>query len=143
MLDKILAGDPRYQRDAYLFVREALDFTQKKLTKSERGTVRHISGQELLDGIRDYALGQYGPMAHSLLTEWGVQRCEDFGEIVFNLVEWNILSKTEKDSREDFKGGYDFREAFIRPFLPPSKAAAWVSTELDRGIDGPTPHKTN
>ncbi len=121
MLEKIVAEDPRYQREAYLFVREALDHTQKKLTKQERGSVRHISGQELLEGIREFAVNQYGPMAVMLLNDWGISRCEDFGEIVFNLVERNVLAKTEKDSRGDFTGAYSFHDAFVRPFLPPSQ----------------------
>jgi uncharacterized repeat protein (TIGR04138 family) len=123
-LAEISAKDPRYQRDAYLFVREALDHTQKAMAKDTRGRVRHITGKELLAGIRDYALQQYGPMAKMLLEEWGVRRCEDFGEIVFNMVEVGWLAKTKTDSRADFQGGYDFDEAFCKPFLPQSKQAA-------------------
>jgi len=135
MLDKIVAEDPRYQRDAYLFVREALDFTQKKLTKQEKGAARHVSGQELLEGIRDFAIHQYGPMAMVLLNEWGIRRCEDFGEIVFNLVERNVLAKTEKDSRDDFRGGYDFTEAFVKPFLPPSKQETIAGRRIDSKVE--------
>lgn len=121
VLDKIVAADPRYHREAYDFVREALDFTQKIVAQSAKGPIRHIKGQELLAGIRDYALSIYGPMALMVLVEWGIHRCEDFGEIVFNLVESGILSKTPEDSREDFKGGYDFIKAFKEPFLPKSR----------------------
>lgn len=118
VLDQIVAKDPRYTRDAYYFVREALDFTQKNATKSGASQIRHVSGQELLDGIREFALQQYGPMTHMLLAEWGLTRCEDFGELVFNMVEAGLLAKTKNDSRDDFKGGYDFEDAFRRPFLP-------------------------
>jgi uncharacterized repeat protein (TIGR04138 family) len=118
ILAAVLAKDRRYAREAYEFVREALDFTQRAISKSSHGTLRHISGQELLAGIRAYALEQYGPMALTLLNEWGVQRGEDFGEIVFNLVEHGLFSKTERDTRADFQGGYDFTEAFRKPFLP-------------------------
>lgn len=137
-LDQIVQTDPRYHRDAYLFIREALDFTQKMVTKGAKpekgeksekadlratadapeGKVRHVSGQELLAGIRGYALEQFGPMTLTLLNEWGITRCEDFGELVFNMVENHLLAKTKKDSRDDFKGGYDFEEAFRKPFLP-------------------------
>lgn len=79
---------------------------------------RHIKGQELLEGLRDYALDRYGPLAWVLLQDWGVRRCEDFGEIVFNLVDCGALGKTEDDSREDFAGGYDFETAFVAPFVP-------------------------
>ena len=118
-VEQIAAGDPRYQRDAYFFVREALDHTQKRTGKAPaQDEVCHVSGQELLDGIRDYALQQFGPMTLSVLEAWGIQRCEDFGEIVFNMVETRLLAKTEQDSRDDFKSGYDFHEAFRKPFLP-------------------------
>jgi uncharacterized repeat protein (TIGR04138 family) len=69
--------------------------------------------------MRAHAIEQYGPMALTVLGEWGVSRCEDFGAIVFNMVEHELLAKTEDDSADDFKGGYDFKEAFRQPFLPP------------------------
>jgi uncharacterized repeat protein (TIGR04138 family) len=130
-LEKIVAKDRRYHRDAYLFLREALDHTQKIMAKAARETregpkeetVKHVSGQELLNGIRALALEQFGPMAATVFAEWGVRRCEDFGEIVFNMVDNHLLAKTKDDSREDFRGGYDFEEAFSQPFLPPSRQA--------------------
>jgi uncharacterized repeat protein (TIGR04138 family) len=118
---KIQAKDPRYDRDAYLFVREALDYTQKSIGKDPRGRIRHITGQELLGGIREFALQQFGPMTKTVLEEWGVHCSQDFGEIVFNMVEVDWLAKTDKDSRADFEHGYDFDEAFRNPFLPKSK----------------------
>lgn len=117
-LAPVLEKDPRYNREAYLFIREALEFTQRNVRKNSGDNTNHITGRELLDGIREFALKQYGPMTSLVLEEWGVRRCEDFGEIVFNMVEHKILSKTENDSREDFKGGYDFMDAFRTPFLP-------------------------
>jgi uncharacterized repeat protein (TIGR04138 family) len=120
-VDMILAKDQRYARDAYGFVREALDFTQKLIGKENRGQVRHITGQELLDGIRQFALNQFGPMVVTVLEEWGVRNSRDFGEIVFNMVEIELLAKTEKDNRDDFNNGYDFTDAFRKPFWPPSK----------------------
>src|SRR5260221_3135979 len=86
-LEIITLKDPRYPREAYLFVREALDHTQRLLEKETRGGIRHVSGQELLSGIRDYALLQFGPMAMMVLAEWGINACSDFGELVFNMVE--------------------------------------------------------
>jgi uncharacterized repeat protein (TIGR04138 family) len=239
-LELIQEKDPRYHRDAYRFVREALDHTQTTLPKpTARKHGKHVSGQELLAGIRDYAMQQFGPMAMLVLEHWGIRNCQDFGEIVFNMVEsggppafavgdfldlasflaklrepvdplsrflWErlseptrraamtvrksklfepvlvrelneiirggslydpdrfaavaltdgtrvllgqnlrgirlaqlnrslleeaypqeiarshgLLAKTEEDSRADFAGGYDFFEAFRKPFLPPSK----------------------
>jgi uncharacterized repeat protein (TIGR04138 family) len=131
-VDLVLRKDARYHRDAYFFVREALSHTQKAAEKTGReGTgevIHHVTGQELLEGIRVFALQQFGPMAPTVFEEWGVRRCEDFGEIVFNLVENSVFAKTKDDSREDFKGGYGFDEAFRKPFLP-SPAAADAPTE--------------
>lgn len=136
IVERIRQQDTRYARDAYLFVREALDFTQKRLARVAEATadrpavdeavppVRHVTGRELLDGIRDYALQQFGPMVPTVFEEWGVHRCEDFGEIVFNMVEAGLLAKTEQDSRDDFKGAYDFHAAFREPFLPASRRVA-------------------
>ncbi|HNT15150.1 MAG TPA: hypothetical protein PKO21_09880 [Verrucomicrobiota bacterium] len=126
MLDLILAKDPRYHRDAYLFVRDALDYTQKNISKTGKGEVRHVSGQELLTGIRQFALRQFGPMTLTVFEEWGVRRCEDFGELVFNMVDIGLLGKTAQDRREDFAQGYDFVEAFKAPFLPRNRIQAPV-----------------
>ena len=117
-LNAMLESDGRYHRDAYLFVREGLEYTQKHLAKDEHGKVRHVSGQELLGGLRGHAIEQFGPLALLVLEEWGVRRCEDFGEIVFNMIEYRLLARTEEDSRADFTGGYDFEDAFRKPFLP-------------------------
>lgn len=127
VLDQILAKDPRYHRDVYLFLREALDYTQKQVGKGNGGKVRHVTGQELLDGIRRFALEQFGPMTLTVFDEWGVRKCADFGEIVFNLVESGLLAKTDTDSRADFAAGYDFNEAFRKPYLPASRQPADAS----------------
>jgi len=118
-LELIRAKDPRFEDDAYAFVREALDHTQKTIGKGAR--IRHVTGQELLTGIRDYALAQFGPMAMTVLEEWGIRSCKDFGDIVFNMVDIGLLAKTEKDSRADFSEGYEFHDAFRKPYLPRSK----------------------
>ena len=125
-LDGIVKRDQRYDRDAYYFVREGLDYTLKLLKKQHHGaaTHRHVSGQELLEGLRRYALDQFGPMAKTVLEHWGVRQCEDFGEIVFNMVEKDILGKTDEDRREDFRGGFDFEEAFVKPFQPATRRSA-------------------
>jgi uncharacterized repeat protein (TIGR04138 family) len=117
LLQGILTRDPRYTGDAYVFVRAGLDYTVRRLKNP-----RHVSGQELLDGIREFALMEFGPMTKTVLNEWGIQRTEDVGEIVFNMVETGLLGKTDKDSRADFANGYDFDEAFRKPFRPQSAA---------------------
>ena len=128
-LDKILVANPRYARDAYHFLREALDFTQKIISKEDKGKTRkHVTGQELLGGIRQHALQQFGPMTVTVFAEWGVTNCKDFGEMVFHMVESGLLAKTEKDSRDDFQEGYDFSDAFEKPFWPERKIKAMKKT---------------
>jgi len=123
VLNKMVEANPRYHRDAYLFLREALEFTQKAVGKTNKNTVRHITGQELLNGIREYALAIYGPMTLTVFEEWGITSCEDFGNMVFLMIENNLLRKTDQDRPEDFKNGYSFDEAFRKPFLPSGKPA--------------------
>ncbi|MBS0632955.1 MAG: hypothetical protein JSS11_13650 [Verrucomicrobia bacterium] len=123
----ICKEDPRFDRKAYDFVRLGLDHTVKEFKKKDVAKAtrsRHVSGQELLEGLRIYALDQYGPLTKTVLNNWGVKRCSDFGDIVFNLIEYNVFSKTESDRREDFTGVYTFDEAFVKPFLPAKTTAA-------------------
>lgn len=120
-LKQILDDDPRYTEDAYHFLQEALGFTMERLQKPDRGPARHITGRELLEGIREYTLLEFGPMSLTVLNTFGIHRTSDFGEIVFNLVDKGVLGKNEDDRREDFADGYDFEEAFRRPFLPEVK----------------------
>ena len=118
VIDKIVEENPRYKKGAYSFVREALEYTVKNLKPEELTETHHVTGQKLLDGIREYALVQYGPMTLTLLNDWNVKTCEDFGHIVFTLVEYKVLGRTEGDSIDDFKNAYDFQTAFAKPFLP-------------------------
>jgi uncharacterized repeat protein (TIGR04138 family) len=106
-VEDICLRDPRYKPDSYEFVMQALDFTQKEFKKDG-----HVSGQELLEGIRKFALAQYGPMAKTVLYHWGVTRTSDFGNIVFNMIEEKLFAKTDNDTRHDFDDVYDFETAF-------------------------------
>ena len=121
IIELICKEDARFDRKAYDFVRQGLDHTVKELramdTKRE-GRSFHVSGPELLEGMRVHALDQFGPMAITVLNSWGVKRCRDFGAIVFNLIEYKVFSKTENDRREDFGEVYTFKDAFVKPFLP-------------------------
>jgi len=116
-LQKIVAADPRYSFDAYVFVQEALTHTQHALGRNKTDQ-KHVGGKELLEGIRLYALKSFGPMVPTILEEWGIRSCDDFGAIVFNMIEHKVASKTDTDSLDDFKNGYDFNDAFRKPFLP-------------------------
>src|SRR3954454_24013196 len=129
-LDSIVATDPRYQREGYIFLRDALDFTTKQQKKLKGAAIRHVAGPELLEGVRQYALKEFGPMALSVLSHWGVHRCEDIGGMVFNLIGAGIFGKTDEDSIEDFKGVYQFQDAFVKPFEPPPPSAPVLPPSL-------------
>jgi len=129
-LDSIVASDPRYQRDAYVFLRDALDFTTKQQKKIKGLSVRHVTGPELLDGARQYALKEFGPMVMTVFDNWGIHSCEDIGNMVFNLIGAGIFGKTEEDSIEDFKNVYDFGEVFGKPFAPAKPARAKPPAQL-------------
>lgn len=124
--------DPRYPLQAYQFVFEALDYTVHRLKKNLASPLeqeRHVTGQELLDGITYYALEQFGYMAKTVFEQWGTARGEDFGEIVFNLVESGLMGKTESDTKNDFEVGYDFQKTLEEQFTFAGKFD--VSLRLD------------
>src|SRR5215212_4330886 len=132
-LDSIVATDPRYQRDAYVFLRDALDYTTKQQKKTKGASVRHVAGPELLEGVRQYALKEFGPMVVTVLSYWGIRSCEDIGHMVFNLIGAGIFGKTEEDSIEDFKSVYDFDDVFVTPFQPQKP----VATKLPPALPAP------
>ena len=112
-IEDLAERDGRYQRDAYLFVYDALQYTVEKLGKTVLPKEkRHISGRDLLFGISEYSAEQFGPLTCSVFSHWGVSQTRDFGEIVFNLVEAKLMSKTEDDHIEDFVDVYQFAEEF-------------------------------
>jgi uncharacterized repeat protein (TIGR04138 family) len=126
----LIRQDKRYRLEAYLFMFEALHYAQSvlalgkyaesepaavpeaELEQEEQGPQRHVSGQELCEAIRRYALEQYGFMALTVLNSWGVRCTGDFGEIVFNLIRIGRMRKTKHDRREDFNNVFDFATAF-------------------------------
>ncbi len=111
---ELLQHDQRYHIEAYQFVREALAYAQEILKMPTRGGEgeHHITGQQLCEAIRKYALEQYGFMAKTVLNNWGVHTTGDFGEIVYNLIRIKQMKKSESDRREDFDDCYDFATAF-------------------------------
>ena len=108
----LLAEDGRYDAEAYNFIYEALDWTLKNVISSERRTNQHVSGRELLEGVRQYAIDQFGCLAATVLGSWGVYETGDFGEMVFNLVAHDLMGRQESDSKGDFREMYDFHEVF-------------------------------
>lgn len=106
-VEEIYAKDTRYRVDSYEFILQALRFTQRKLKKHG-----HLSGKELAGGCAKFAIEQYGPMAKAVLKHWGITKTQDFGNIVNNMIDAKLLSKTENDSIDDFKDVYSFDIVF-------------------------------
>lgn len=118
---KIHGKDSRYEPEAYVFVQQAMHFTKEHIKQADSKDP-HITGQQLVEGIRRFALQEFGPMAITVFKTWGINKTEDIGEIVFNLIEYGDgWSKKEEDKKEDFSKGYDFFESFASPFLPSSE----------------------
>lgn len=122
-IDNILERDRRFEPGAFFLLKEALDFTLKR-TLEEGGQERHVSGQELALGFRDYVLQEFGPMAFTLLREWGVHTCSDLGDMVFLLIEEGMFGKQDSDTKEDFCDHYDFEEALLKPFRPSARVSS-------------------
>jgi uncharacterized repeat protein (TIGR04138 family) len=110
---QIRRRDRRFARHAYEFVLDALDYTIVHLGRDQKsGEERHVGGKELLVGIKKLAADQFGAMAPVVFQQWGVRSSEDFGEVVFNLIDAGLLSRRAQDSRLDFVDGIDFERAF-------------------------------
>jgi uncharacterized repeat protein (TIGR04138 family) len=111
IIEEICAKDRRYKADAYEFLLQALNFVQK-----EYKITGHVTGGELSRGVREFSIQQYGPMAKTVLNHWGIFATIDIGNIVFNMIEFKLLSKTDSDSLNDFLDVYDFNSAFSNTF---------------------------
>jgi len=132
-LAEVVRRDPRYVYEAYEFVFAALGHTQRMLGRvpsdeeaAAPGPQYHVSGRELVEGIRDLALREFGLMARVVFRMWGINRTADFGEIVFNLVKENLMSKTERDSLADFANVYDLDQALVHDFQIKLDEAEWM-----------------
>ena len=108
-IEALAERDGRYSRAAYLFVYDALQHTVEKLGKASMPREqRHVSGRDLIYGISECALDQFGPLTLTVFDHWGIRETRDFGEIVFNLVNDNLMSKTDDDRIEDFTDVFEF-----------------------------------
>jgi uncharacterized repeat protein (TIGR04138 family) len=121
-LEEIVRRDPRFAYEAYEFVFAALAHTQQLLDRvpPDEGTRQekdyHVSGRELVHGIRDLAVREFGFMARTVFHMWGIDRTADFGDIVFNLVEAGLMSKTAQDDRRDFADVFDLDQTLVHQF---------------------------
>jgi len=120
-VESIIKRDKRFDALAYVFLKEALDFTLKRAADGNDGESRHVTGTELCLGFRDLAVQQFGPMAGTLMTEWGLRETSNIGEIVFHLIEEQMFGKQDSDTMDDFAAVYDFDDAFVVPFQPKRK----------------------
>ena len=114
----ILQKDKRYSEDAYEFVNDAVIYTVEKSKKKPKTENKHITGRELLDGVIEFALREFGPLAFDVLSKWGINEGVSIGNIVFNMVKYQILSTSEEDSIEDFKNYPSFEQIFDKYFRP-------------------------
>ncbi len=117
-ITRIMTEETRFDREAYFFLKEALDYTTQEISSKGRGNSKHVTAAQLLGGFRDLALREFGPMAATLFDEWGIHRCADIGDMVFLMIREGVFGKQDNDRREDFKELYDFEKVFVTPYLP-------------------------
>jgi uncharacterized repeat protein (TIGR04138 family) len=117
---KAASADKRYPVEAYDFLCQALLFTQEALCKvpapnlrPEDAADKHVSGMELLEGVRRFALEQFGPMAYIVFRQWGIKTTGDIGKMVYHLIDKGLWFRSENDKVEDFHNRYDFERAFV------------------------------
>ena len=122
-LMEVARRDPRFAYEAYEFLFEALGHTQRMLgktppepTKSDAPAEHHVTGAELVAGVCDLAKREFGRMARVVFAQWGINKTGDWGDIVFNLIEANLLSKTDNDSRDDFRDLFDLDDVLVHNF---------------------------
>lgn len=129
ILERVLENDDRYPKGAYHFVRKALNFTTENIQKKNRKgtTTEDIPIPHLIQGIGEYAHDQFGPLASCVFKNWSILNGEDFGNIVFNLVEHGAFSKSDQDAREAFKEMLDFKEILESPYMPAARRAEIIS----------------
>lgn len=125
LLAKILEKDSRYPVEAYHFVCQAVNLISKEIMSGRKNAKnRHISGLQLLLGMKQLLLNKYGCMAIDVLASWNIFSTDDFGNIVFNLAEVRLLGTSENDSLEDFHQRFSFQNAFVAPFTPGKRLKA-------------------
>ena len=136
-VESIIESDDRFAAESYYFLRDALDVTHRELKKrhGQDHQAQHVSGRQLLEGIRQHALEEFGPMSLTVLTEWGITRCEDFGEIVFQYGGAQIAFQNRRRLPRGFPSIYTFKEAFERPFRPQKPRS--VESGFSKGLKKP------
>jgi uncharacterized repeat protein (TIGR04138 family) len=128
-LEQVVASVGLYPMAAYEFVQHGLAYTVRKIHGEEAARprpqpvpCRHVTGQDLCLGLREFALLKWGFLARTVLARWNIRRTIDFGRIVFALVESGWMAKTDQDSIEDFRDVFDFSSAFETDYRIEMKA---------------------
>ncbi len=116
VVDQIVENDPRYEREAYFFLKEALEFTLKELKRDQADPNSHVTAAQLMDGFRQLSLQEFGPMAMTVLEYWRVTSPEDVGNMVYAFIDNGVFGKTDSDALEDFRQTLDFYAAFVAPY---------------------------
>jgi len=120
VVEAIIAKDKTYPAHAYHFVRRALTYTTKIIQAQNQQSVekKQVKARELLAGLKDFAIEEYGPMAWYMLQQWNIKKTDDIGRIVFHLVDGGVLTKTQDDAADEFQDVFDLEEALVQPFAP-------------------------
>ncbi len=107
-----------YPLEAYDFVQQGLQATVQKIHAdlTDPDASRHVSGRQLSEGLRDFALQRWGLMASVVLARWNITSTMDFGRIVYAMIDGGFFSKTQEDSVEDFRNVFDFKRAFEQQY---------------------------
>ncbi len=122
IVDKIVRDDIRYRAGAYEFVNEAVTFTIRKLQRDSKSKrERHVTGEELIHGVAEYAVQEFGPLAWSVLEDWGLVSGSSVGDVVFNMIRNGLLTASENDSREDFNRIPNLKKILPAPEKRPEK----------------------
>ncbi|MBT8038531.1 MAG: hypothetical protein KJO21_13425 [Verrucomicrobiae bacterium] len=130
----VIKRDPSYDVGAYYFLKDALDFTVKRVMENNAGEHRHVAASELLIGFRDLALQEFGPMASTMMKEWRLLSCTDIGTMVFQLIDEGVFGKQDSDTMEDFAELFPLHKTLDAPFLPKNIASRRSSESLPFGV---------
>ena len=124
-IENIFKEDGRYPLEAVEFIREGLGFTVDRYLNNDEGQLpdsfssshpRHVTGAQLCQGLRGLAQKRWGFLARQVLNRWNITSTNDFGQIVFLLVDNGWMQKQPHDCVEDFDNVFDFQEAFDRSY---------------------------
>lgn len=118
-IEQVVQELDRYPIEAFQFIQEGLNFSVQRFHGKQADTPKHVSGQQLCEGLREFALMRWGRLSRTVLRRWGINATYDFGRIVFALIANGMLQKTDEDEIDDFRDVYDFRRAFESEYQIP------------------------